>query len=246
MFAYHDYRPTVTFSVCSQAQERPNHYESKYPDGFQRILIFGSVKTFQLSAGMITYKQFLEKDYKKQKVDRRRSGDQVVYQIKNSVDNLLHPEYNGMYSETRADEILFILGSFVAPQLSARVKGTVKECHEISCEFLPCSSETFPSLGLTIKNPFINSNEEMARDPEKYPVENGQIGNLRYWNVYDYSYVKHNKNAGYGKDDTSVRATICYKDGVLGIALRRPTGVITTESSLTSHKSMYHSRDSNA
>lgn len=248
VYAYHDCRPTTTFSICSQAQERPNHYEAKY-GGFQPIRIFGHVKTFQLSAGMITHKQYLQKsDYKKQKVDRRTSGDQVVYQIKDSVDNSLHPQHNGMYSETDADNILSNLGCpVVAPQLSARVKGSIKQHQEITCEFRPCTNETFASLGLPIRdNPFLRSIEEMAKYPDRYPAQNGQIGYLRNWKVWNYTDIEEQKGWGLCINRTISRATICYKDGVLGIALRRLTGVITTESSLTSYKSMYDSHHSHA
>ena len=242
VFAYHDYRPKVTFSTCSQAQERANHYEARY-GGFQPIHIFGSMKTFQLSAGMITYEEYLQSDYKKQKVDRRRSGDQVVYQIKNSDNNSLHPEHNKMYSETEADSILFRLGCLVAPQLSARVKGTIKQHQEISCEFRPCTSETFASVGLPIRNnPFLKSNEEMKKYPDRYPAQHGQIGHLRCWKVWNYTDIEKEKVWGFSINSTCSRATICYKDGVLGIALRISTGVITRENSLTSYKSMYESR----
>jgi cation transport regulator ChaB len=246
VFATHDYRCKPNFSVCSQAQERPNHYEAKY-GGFQPIRIYGHLKTFQLSAGMINYDQYLQLEYRKQKVDRRRSGDQVVYQIKDTSNNSIHPEHNGMYSDTDADDILRRLDCLVAPILSARVKGSIKHHQEITCEFRPCTNETFASLGLPIRNnPFLKSIEEMAKYPDRYPAQNGQIGYLRSWKVWDYIDIEEEKGWGFCINTTISRATICYKDGVLGIALRRPTGVITTESSLTSYKSMYDSRDSHA
>ena len=86
----------------------------------------------------------------------------------------------------------------------------------------------------------------MRKYPDRYPAQNGQIGYLRSWKVWNYTDIEEEKGWGFCINTTISRATICYKDGVLGIALRRPTGVITTESSLTSYKSMYDSRDSHA
>jgi cation transport regulator ChaB len=241
VFASHDYRSKVNFSVCSQAQERPNHYEAKY-GGFQPISIYGNTKTFQLSAGIITYDQYLETEYRKQKVDRRRSGDQILYQIKDTSNNSIHPEHNGMYSDTDADDILRRLGCLVAPVLSARVKGNFIRHQEIGCEFLPCNSETFASLGLPLRNPFIKSSEEMRKYPDRYPEQVGKIGYLRGWKVWNFSEVKDQSGWGFSVSSTSSRATICYNDGVLGIALRTPTGRNTIVNNLTSYKSMYDSR----
>ena len=240
VFATHDYRKAITFGPCSQAQERPNHYSSKYPGGFQPIRIYGSIKTFQLSAGYITYEEFLQITYRKQKVDRRRAGDRVVYEIKSNEDNSIHPEYTQPVSEQEADEILFRVGCLIEPTLSTRVKGRVKRVQKIDCEFKPCTRETFSIPRM--QNPFIKSGEEMARFPEKYVPDGGQIGFLRCWKVWTYDEVVDNINWGFSVSSTTSRSTICYKDGVLGVAIRTPTNDIVTVNGLTSFKSMYGDR----
>lgn len=245
VFALHDFRSNVTFSVCSQAQERPNHYESKY-GGFQQIHIYGSIKTFQLSAGYISYQQYLQMEYRKHKVSVGNSHGEgegeAMYQIISNIDNSIHPEYNEVFSKVDANKILLRLGSLIPNILSTRIKGNIKRVQEITCNFMPCTSETFISLNLKMRNPFDKSKEEMIRYPDRYPIQNGYIGHMRNWKVWDYSEIEKNRGWGFSTSTTISRATICYSNGILGIALRIPTGNITTVNDLTSHKSMYESR----
>jgi hypothetical protein len=87
---------------------------------------------------------------------------------------------------------------------------------------------------------------EMAAHPDRWPLVEGQIGNLREWGVYEYDYIVRNKGNRMSVQsvarDPRGRITICYKDGVLGVALRKPTGRTRTEDSMTAFQSMYVAR----
>jgi hypothetical protein len=79
-FATHDYRNQITFSISSQAVERMNHYSTRYASGFQPIQIYCHRNTLLLSAGRISYEEFLYNEWEMKKVQptgqRRRLGNQ--------------------------------------------------------------------------------------------------------------------------------------------------------------------------
>jgi hypothetical protein len=239
IFATHDYRNSLIFSVASQAQERTNHYEQKY-EGFQPIKIYGHRNTFLLSAGIIDYTTYLKNKWKMVKVDKRIS-ELPLYNIKDTDENTIHPNYAEPMTEDCAEQVLQILDSYVEISVSSRVRGSVRRCQEITCRFEPCNSQNFQVVGAT-KNPFIKSNITMERYPERYPTEDGQIGFLRDWGVYQYSYIDENKGWGFSCLSTAPRVTICYNEGVLGVAIRTPTGIIVEKNTLNSYKSMYKSK----
>jgi len=237
VFAYHDYRNQVIFSVVSQAQERVNHYGSKY-GGFQPIRVYGSKKSFQLSADMISYEEYIHKDWEKRKVDRRRSGNENLYEIRRVDDRSLHPEHNQMISEDRADEILNELGCMVDTSLSARVKGDIAPRNLINAKFVECNKETFEQVDLGLihnsrhQNPFIEA-ENNAIDGRLASYIRG------VWKVRTFEEIK---NENWGIDEhTKVRIHVCYKDDVLGVAVRQFDGSEIRDS-LTSYKSMYRPR----
>jgi len=245
IFVTHDFRNSLIFSVISQAQERTNHYAQGYNNTFQRIRIYGHKKTFMLSAGRIDYGAYLRHDWKKRKVDARRNpGPVALYHIQNTCDNTIHPEYPTPIIETEADRILQELGCYADVAVSQRVRGGVKKIQIIGCEFLVCDQNTFPQVAISkgfghMQNPFVRSNTKMAKNPEL--VGGGQIGYLRTWKVYQYHEVEANK--GWGFTASSVkhhsRATICYKDGVLGVGFRIPTGQMVETNTLNAYRSMY-------
>ena len=236
IFATHDYRHSLIFSVASQAQERTNHYEQKY-GGFQPIQIYGHRKTFMLSAGLMDYTTYIKNPWKMVKVDKRIS-ELPLYNIKDTDENTIHPNYTEPMTECEAEQVLQILDSYVNIEVSTRVRGGVRRCQEITCRFEACDSADFKGT----KNPFETSNTTMERYPERYPVENGQIGFLRDWGVYQYSYIEENKGWGFSRSSTAPRTTICYNKGVLGVAIRSPTGIIFEKNTLNSYKSMYKSK----
>jgi hypothetical protein len=249
IFAAHDYRDSVTFSVVSQAQERVNHYKQKYGGAFQPIRVYGHRKTWELSAKKITYSEYINNEWTKRKVDRRTTGDAELYRILNSATGAVHPEHRAPITESAADEILLNLGCGAIVNVSARVRGGVKTVPEIVCSFHPCTKDTYSgvaALAAFPTNPFIASDREMAAHPDRWPLAEGQIGNLREWGVYEYDYIVRNKGNRMSVQsvarDPRGRITICYKDGVLGVALRKPTGRTRTEDSMTAFQSMYVAR----
>lgn len=193
IFAMHDYRENSNFTILSQAQERVNHYDNKYTSGFQPIRVYGSLKTFQLSAGYINYNEYLSRGNNEPKIG-----------------------------------------------ISARVKGSVKEQPIIDTRFIPCNNETFEetfreifqNMGITqnFSNPFREDKKE----------GNLYMGSLRGYKVYDYEQVRRNAGWGFGKKNSETyRLTVCYRDGVCGVAIRYHTGRIRINNTLVSHKSMY-------
>jgi hypothetical protein len=246
VFATHDYRPSVTYSAASQAQERVNHYKQRYGGEFQPIRVYGHRKTWELSAGNITCEEYIKNKWVKRKVDRRLTGDAELYRIMDSESNTPHPTHNAHISEDAADEILWTLGCGSSVEISPRVSGKNKQVPEIQDPVhYPCTRETFgtvPQLS-EFANPFIASDREMATHPERWPRTGGQIGNLRTWGVYTHEYVVANKGNRMSvrsvAEDPRGRITICYKDGVLGVTLRKGTGNILIVDKLTAFKSMY-------
>ena len=256
IFATHDFRNNITFSVVSQAQERVNHYAQKY-GGFQPIRVYGSLKTFQLSAGRIDYDTYLKNEWKKQKVDRRSAGGAELYKVINATTRVPHPSYPSPLSPAAADQALQALGCLGTAILSERITGTVKTVPDIRATFHPCDRASFGALattlveGRTFQNPFDRSIAEMTR--QGLPLTGSMLGYMRGWKVLDYD--RHLNvpdphtgiiyGAGWGftviPGGNDPRITICYKNGVLGIALRIMTGTRDIDR-LSAYKSMYPSR----
>lgn len=243
IFATHDYRDSVTFSVVSQAQERVNHYAQRY-GGFQPIQVYGHRKSWELSASNISYETYIKNEWMKQKIDRRIVGDVDLYKIIHTTTRILHPEHNTPVNESTADDILLDLGCGATIQVSPRVTGKIHRIPEVVCSFHPCTSQTFGSIPELsgFQNPFIRSNTEMQANPTLYPRDRGQIGYLRKWKVLQYSEIEANMGWGFSLTNTTPRITICYNNGVLGVGLRQTTGVIHRVNSMTAYKSMYAMR----
>ena len=129
LFFQHDYRKSVVFTTTSQAQERVNHYSTKYPSGFQPIKIYGHKKTFELSARRITYDEYMKKnEWMKKKVDRRHGLSDELYEIKTTIQPYIcHPEYPGRYTLDEANRILQDIGCSTNTSISGRVNGGVTE-----------------------------------------------------------------------------------------------------------------------
>jgi len=145
IFAYHDYRRTITFSVCSQAFERVNHYSTKYSSGFQRIRIYCHKKTMLLSAGRISYDEYIQppewimkKQYKAETYEIR----------KNDRNQRLHPNHSNPLSHHQAINVLLdLMCDKIYTKLSTRVIGKIGEVVKIHSVFVRCpSAEDFESL----------------------------------------------------------------------------------------------------
>lgn len=247
IFATHDYRNTVNYSIVSQAQERTNHYigpHSIYTE-FQPIEVYGHKKTFELSAGRISYIDYVKQDWQKKKVHIK-----VATELK-----LEGPHYNLIYKgcnskkypnplpEDQCNKILQNKGCFAEINISPRVSNTIKDIPVYEAEFYECTKDTFSEANnklkeefkeyfpnLNFKNPFITSEERGLADDEKYK------GYLRGWKVWDYEEVITQSGWGATKKP---RLTICYKNNILGIAFRYPTGEIKQVGDMETYKSMY-------
>ena len=238
VYATHDYRNRLTFSVVSQAQERTNHYAAKY-GGFQPIKIYGHVKTFQLSAGEIDYDAYLTHEWKKRKVDRRTAGDQDLYEIKKVSDNTLHPLYPQSMSEIEASRVLQELGCSADITLSERVRGKIGPVPIVESTFVPCTKETFAAeqaagkFGRGWENTFIAA-EKLGLVDGKYQAKiRGTIAIRTYNEVVREIWAVSNAHKHH--------QLVCYKDDELGICVRKIVGH-ETMNRLTAYKSMYAAR----
>jgi hypothetical protein len=244
VFATHDFRNKLIFSTISQAQERVNHYTEAY-GGFQPIKVYGHKKSFQLSAGMISYTDYMNHDWEKRKVDQRvadRSG--LVgphYNIRKTSGNREnHPLCRSPLPESECNRILQEIGCFAEVKVSARVRGGTKLVPIYDSEFYPCTKQTFSSIKTRLEsrfpdhrfqNPFTSS-EQKGLDNQKYK------GYLREWKVFDYE-TQVKTQPGWGVGPNAPRLTICYRDQILGVALRFDTGRKEIKNTLTTFKSMY-------
>jgi hypothetical protein len=253
VYASHDYRTTIDYATYSQAIERANHYAAKY-GGFQPIRIYGHKSTLELSAGRISYEQWFAsaREWVKRKVDVRRAARNNLvdpaYEIKDRAGNL-HPLYTTPMSLTDVDKALLQLGCGADLAISSRVKGSVRRLPVVGIFWFPTTEETFtrdiehvktlPNHEPFRAHPFANPYQHARRPP---PGADGmQQGYLRRWGVFDYD-RDVNSSAGWGIEHGRPRLTVCYKDGVLGVAVRWHTGEFRMEDRLTAYRSMYPSR----
>jgi hypothetical protein len=237
----HDFRNALQFGTNSQALERVNHYANKY-GGFQRIRVFGNKKTFELSAGRISYETYLTNEWYSRKVDRRRTGDVDVYEIRRTNSNALHPRCaGGPLSREESDEILQELGCFAIPSLSMRIKGSIRMCAIVQATFHPCDSESFQDV--------VNSQEFQTRIEEynpRNPFLNARMQDSLYmddmrgeYKVWQFSDIK-DQTWGFNATTNRPRIMICYDNGILGIALRTLEG-FQQKNTLATYRSMYRS-----
>ena len=232
IFAYHDYRNTVVYTTVSQAQERVNHYAQKY-GGFQRIRIYGHKKTFQMSAGLISYGEYMESEWTKKKV-----ANQEAYHIKNKA-GAVHANYPDVMTSAAADRVLKEIGCFAQVKVADRVRGRSKIVPVFGCKFHRCTSETFAALGLSERfhhnfdNPFVASSAK--------GMAGGRMqGYLREWRVFEFDEIHSNRGWGMTGPINTVRLTVCYQQGQLGVAVRWKTGEKEEINTLQTFKSMYH------
>jgi hypothetical protein len=245
--ATHDFRKNPCYSIAAQAQQRPNHYiGERYPE-FQRIEIYGHVATFKLAAGLITYEQYLNPEYYMKKIDIRRAGSLgEVYEIKNHHGHL-HPQYQTPLKKDQAEKVLMELGCFGDVSISPRVTGSIGKEAIYGSRWFACTPNNFnqiidiikQTLGMfsdiSFQNPFQN-----GRRPE--PGEDGlELGYLRGWRVFDYDRDVKNQ-PGWGVSVGHPRLTICYHEGVLGVAIRWHTGNFKVINRLSAYRSMYPSK----
>ena len=239
VFATHDFRNEITFSVVSQAQERSNHYAGaglKYSE-FQPIQIYGHLPTFQLSAGLIEYEDYMNVSYK-----IKSTGN--VFQIVDKSTGDVMPDMR-FATKREAEYKLMEMGSFAESKLSSRVKGNLKKMVVCESGFIACDSETFdrdakPHIlekldreGRRVQNPFHESRDNsVGSDRLK--------GYLREWGVFDYDDDIKDSSWGFTERQINmeVRLTVCYRGDELGVGWRIPRST-RPRNKLTSDKSMY-------
>jgi hypothetical protein len=244
IFATHDYRSITQFSVLAQAQQRPNHYTSTY-GGFQPIHIYGSVKTFQLSANIIGYENYFTYEWIMKKINIRR-GLGEVYEIKHSTTTDRHPSYPDPVTKTEAEDILKELGCFNDVSLSARVRGTVRKLPIFETKWFQCNHDNWSEI-IDIQLPTIGDGmfadrrfENPFNHPRRPPISDDgrEFGYLRGWHILEYS-TDIQLQPGWGVTLNNPRLTICYNNGTLGVAIRWHTGRTEESNRLITYRSMY-------
>jgi hypothetical protein len=247
--ATHDYRNTIIFSTVSQAQERVNHYIDSYDGSFQPIRVYGHKKSFLLSAGRISYSDYMHLEWEMRKVDRRvAEGDVELYQIRStSRDHTSHPTYPAPLPKDEADRALQELGCYCDVNVSARVRGTVRKVRIYDAVFHPCTKETFPTVRLLLQAQVGHEFQDPFERSETQGLEGGRYkGYLREWRVMDYDRDVH-PDRSWGVAD-GPRLTVCYRGDQIGVAFRYDTGRTEVVNTLETRKSMYapsHAVDSN-
>jgi hypothetical protein len=242
IFAYHDYRRTITFSVCSQASERPNHYSTKYSGVFQRIRIYCHEKTMLLSAGRISHDEYIEPP---QWMMKKQYNAETYQIVKNDRTRRLHPDHPNPMTEADAKAVLLDLKcDKIYTKLSARVRGKIDDEIIIHSVFVPCSSaEEFDRLrsqglldGKNGRGPRDNLFEKYSPNPEN-PDKRFECSIRSTRKVRTVEEVEF-EHWGINEKHTT-RRHICYnQDGVCGVLLQTFNGYREVDT-LTCHKSMY-------
>lgn len=239
IFATHDFRNMVQYTTISQAQERVNHYEQRY-GGFQQIRVYGHRKTFLLSAEQIDYKTYLTNDWIRHKVDKRTAGDENLYRVKRVATGVLHPSCpSGGMVEAVADMLLQDLGCFADVSISARVIGRPMEKRVYTAKWAAVTPETWetwwPTFRTDVPEGYNPRNPFLAAAPYRLP-DGRWRGQHRGWAVLDFDAdIKESPDLG---STGGNRIKICYRGGVLGIAVVICTGVEQVDTMRT-YKSMY-------
>ncbi len=249
IYATHTFRKQIIYTVSSQADERVNHYiGDKYPC-FQPIKVYGHKKSFELSADRIDIQTFMNNEWEakqlsqKEVIAKKLQGNHFL--IRNPTTHELHPDYPVPVHEAEKDRILELLCCHAEVKLSARVIGGEREVSIFEAEFYPCSNETFTEVNVLLRAKIPNHrfNNPFPSSLQKGLVDGQYKGFLRGWRVFDYERdIKTEMGYGISGKGGSSRITICYKDGVLGVALRYDTGRKEIKRTLEAFQSMYRNQ----
>jgi hypothetical protein len=249
MYALHDFRKQITFTTVSQADERVNHYETKYVGGFQPIKVYGHRKTWELSAGRIGNATYLNNEWEakllsKKEIERKKLEGSHFLIRKPSTPHEIHPDYPLPVNESEKDRILELLCCHAKVTLSARVIGGVREIPVCKLEFHPCTNETFLELKsqLAVRFPTHRFNNSFTESHARMLLNQNQRyeGYLRGWRVMDYDTdILSRKYTFTGVAKGHPRLAICYSSGILGIALNYDTGEKVAKNTLEAFRSMY-------
>jgi len=254
IFATHDYRKSIAYNTVSQAQLRTAHYMQKY-GGFQPIRIYGHVPTFQLAAGLITPSEYMKTEWMMQKVTRSNPpryrvkpatvGRRFPATLSGAVEEYRNADPEKTILEEKVATILLIhLGGVEGNiHLSQRISGSVREIPNVIIKHFPCGPENVSGLVGRIW-----ADELACYIPPRHRFDTKTLfhekigemwcGHLRGYHVLNYEDVKENRGWGIQLPKSVVRLTTCYKEGVLGVALRVVSGIKVVEN-LESVRTMY-------
>jgi hypothetical protein len=257
VFATHDFRNVARFSTISQAVERVNHY-LQYYGGFQRIRVYCHKKTLELSAGRIGYEAYCTDLWESRKVDARTSagqhGGQELFMIRSVATKRAHEKWPEPVDAKTRDRALQELECYADVSLSARVAGTVRDMRVYETQFHAVTPETWDTFKATLSlgRPMTRSFNNPFKPSLKKGLVDGQWKGYMLsrkgrdaWRVLDFDRDVKEESWGHtavGTDGMDKdQRVICYKDGVLGVAVRVDTGETRKENSLKTYRSMYGS-----
>ena len=244
VFATHDFRESLTYAVVSQAQERVNQYSQKY-NAFQPIRVYGHKKTFLLSAGLISYEEYLSNQWFMRKVYKRDD-----YMIKNSESNAIHPLHDKPYTKAVAIEILKSLQSFGTRKLASRVESDCRLVPVYKGDWIPmtkegwkkkwpefCSEQTDKSFK-RMHNPF--NRAEKHRMGKIWLGQHRGWKHLRYENNKLYEIVSGIRVKSLDLGSTGgKRVKVCYHKGELGVFIAHKTDDYKVSKPIHSTESMF-------
>ena len=177
---------------------------------------------------------------------KKKYKQDKTFNIKNSITNDTHPVYNGDYSKDISEKIMLGIGC-ITRKLSARLTGNVKKIEEIKTIFFECNDKIWAQKYQHL----CNTNNDIKKISEQHtfdnpfksknrPLQNGiEYGYFRGWGIFDY---KRDiiPTPGWGLyKKIKPRMTICYDDGILGVAIRYKTDRIKTNNTLRGKGTMY-------
>ena len=257
LFATHDYRKRITFNTVAQAQLRPAHYSQNY-GSFQRIRIYGHLKTFQLCAGHISASAYLLNEWIVRKVPKSNPPRYRLKHILNGKQCL--PESLGGdlpletgYPHEVAQRMLIMLGctNNGETKMSQRVRGQCKITPVIRSKFYPVENtalqhvkhltesiteENDPAIARYVNGHKFNYNNLFR--PELKDIDGKWRGTFRGSKVCEHDSIK-NEVWGLRLGKEGVRLTVCYDHGQLGLCLRVATEEVRQVNDLETYKSMY-------
>jgi len=248
LYALHDFRKnSIHFSILSQAQERPNHYSTKY-NGFQKIRIYGNIPVFEYSAGRISASRFLESNkYLRYPTE---DGLYIVSDRYNIMDESgRHPDCpeEGL---TEFDSMLLLQkeASHCTYKISPRVDSKRGPSVSVNCKFFPCSGAA-EMLDSVITSPeFIEALGNYSHHTFQTNIifntrnEDGKYLGHRFGAplLFTFDNLVNNPSWGFSRTHTNPRITPCYRGAELGICLRTYNGMQDIGHEIkTSTRSMY-------
>lgn len=237
IFATHDYRTSITYNTVAQAQQRVNHYvdapnstKKKYPE-FQRIRVFGNLKTWQFAAEAITYEQYIAPDFDKRKITNPAFDEFEVFNIASGAVVQSHM--------TKAEAEDFLDKFNIHTRLSARMGGkVVKERVLEYDDFYACPNGTateFDRVKEQVAKEYarrrgVPEGDFQMQDPFRIARQNDRFINGEYNGVHgnhgaqrwDFEVARLKSDPYPTETNKRPRRVICYKDGVLGLLVSYP------------------------